>query len=936
MYLRAVCAILFLGVSIAHPDDEYEGCTKIMKCIIGSGERFVIERGCHTLNCVLSVRDKGILEIQPGTTVLAIPTDNLSDQPVVIVVQRGGTIYANGSAELPITFSGITGYVATETVVEDKLNLNAAVNQYPFKSLQINKRGIWGGVVIAGRAPLGGGESVETIEVEGITGIIAGGSLPQDSSGVLRYVRIWHTGYVLSEGNELNGLTLAGVGNGTQIENIEIAHGRDDGVELFGGTVNIHNIIVINVEDDAVDLDYGYSGNISSVFIVRHGFGEAAIEIGGCLLCGNSNTPFTLSGITIVDDGFTGTKGTDSLIVWKTPEPGTIQSVTSCGTDDSPGISLIEIDCSGNVIGECTENAALDPVCRMRGQADDSDSEPTLSYMDPVACPSSRGAFPCNEEGSQGSSVVDLWANEFSILVNYGLLPKRSISNIASRLPCGNISDSLELDEGTTWLLRCPLAVIDGGSLSLGAGVSIYATVEDFSSAELDKATTVPAIVILSGGLLISNGTTDHPVTFTSALPDFLLPYRGAWGGVTIAGTAPIVAEASFASSAVVEGFASFVTYGGIDHNDSSGYIVYTRIWYGGRRLGEGFSVELNGLTLAGVGNGTLIQNIDVSYSLDDGIELFGGTVNLRYVSVIGALDDGVDFAEGYSGYLQFIYVLMLPDSSLGIESTGIGISSLRTFPVVRSLTLDRVGITAGRTFSFFKFDKHSSGRYSNMILNGFSESLISIDDCEIGTAIGQNEPDSPQILWVSPNTLVIDAPEVEPIHWWNEECKDIEDPSLFIKAQYPVLIVEETAVAFPNYHDPRPFSIGGAYQNLDEIDPTFEFFVQTDFKGAFDADMESFWLCNVSILAPNSCNIPDPQYDKSSQDTALAVGITVMCLFVLGCGLAMFFARYRHEKQAIKARKPRLTLHLESNEINRSLPESGQNQVEVHVDSEI
>merc|ERR1719473_2519375 len=165
---------------------------------------------------------------------------------------QGAKIMADGTKEAPITFTTAVANPGHGT-------------------------GMWGGLIILGKAPTSKG----TNSVEGLPdGDGAyGGSDNADNSGVLRYVRVWHGGSVIGQDNEINGITFAGVGSGTTCENIEVAFNKDDGVEFFGGTVNCKFVSVLYVDDDAIDMDLGYQGKIQFLFIMVKQSGHHAFEI---------------------------------------------------------------------------------------------------------------------------------------------------------------------------------------------------------------------------------------------------------------------------------------------------------------------------------------------------------------------------------------------------------------------------------------------------------------------------------------------------------------------------------------------------------------------------------------------------------------------------------------------------------------------------------
>ncbi len=195
----------------------------------------------YLLDGMVFVNDGQVLTIEPGTVIRA--NTGQGENASALIVARGGKIIAEGTSVEPIIF----------TCEGDDLE-----GSVPLKS-----KGLWGGVIILGRAPL----NTETGEahIEGISIVeprgIYGGNITDDNSGSLQYVSIRHGGTNIGSGNEINGLTLGGVGSKTTIQYIEVISNFDDGVELFGGTVNISHIVSIFNGDDAFDYDLGYSGN---------------------------------------------------------------------------------------------------------------------------------------------------------------------------------------------------------------------------------------------------------------------------------------------------------------------------------------------------------------------------------------------------------------------------------------------------------------------------------------------------------------------------------------------------------------------------------------------------------------------------------------------------------------------------------------------------
>lgn len=201
----------------------------------------------------VAVTNGTTLTIEPGTIIKAQAGTGANAS--CLLIARGAKIMAQGTAQAPIIF----------TTVAD----NIQIGQIHGTSIEHTINGLWGGVIICGNAPISA--DAQSVQIEGIppsdqTGLY-GGTDASDNSGVLSHVSIRHGGANIGEGNEINGLTLGGVGTGTIVDNIEIVANQDDGIELFGGTVNCQNLLIWNAGDDCLDIDQGYAGDITNVLI---------------------------------------------------------------------------------------------------------------------------------------------------------------------------------------------------------------------------------------------------------------------------------------------------------------------------------------------------------------------------------------------------------------------------------------------------------------------------------------------------------------------------------------------------------------------------------------------------------------------------------------------------------------------------------------------
>ncbi|MCA9491073.1 MAG: serine/threonine protein kinase [Myxococcales bacterium] len=195
--------------------------------------------GDATLGCDRDYRLEGLVEVTDGATLRLEPGAVIRGAPrSVLLIHAGGRLVAEGTPEQPIVF----------------------------RSDQAEpKAGDWGGVVILGHAPV----NLADPRFKGLRpeGHLFGGTSLDDDSGVLRYVRIEHAGTVLAPNNETNGLTLAGVGRGTEVDHVEVYASGDDCFEWFGGTVEASHLVCVDPGDDGVDIQFGFVGRIDNVVV---------------------------------------------------------------------------------------------------------------------------------------------------------------------------------------------------------------------------------------------------------------------------------------------------------------------------------------------------------------------------------------------------------------------------------------------------------------------------------------------------------------------------------------------------------------------------------------------------------------------------------------------------------------------------------------------
>ncbi|MGV3638487.1 MAG: hypothetical protein ACO1NQ_12675 [Flavobacteriales bacterium] len=217
----------------------------------------------YTLDSRMYVNAGQDLFIEPGTVIKANSNPGAAH---AIIVAREGQIWANGSEACPIIM----------TATADPLD----------GSYSVQNRGQWGSLIVLGRAytnkrtadgdptatatnGVGTIEGLAAGDARHLYGMPVGQEMNEDNSGVLRYVSLRHGGQIIGANNEINGLTLGGVGSGTTIDHIEVIANLDDGFEFFGGTVSAKNLVAMHCDDDYIDYDQGWNGKLQFVYGVQ-------------------------------------------------------------------------------------------------------------------------------------------------------------------------------------------------------------------------------------------------------------------------------------------------------------------------------------------------------------------------------------------------------------------------------------------------------------------------------------------------------------------------------------------------------------------------------------------------------------------------------------------------------------------------------------------
>lgn len=240
----------------------------------------------YVLDGQVQVTNGATLTIEAGTLIKANPGEYPNAS--MLIISRGAKINAEGTAQKPIIF----------TSLDDNIN---KVQESKQTMLSENNKGLWGGIIVLGAAPVSLEDGEKETFYVGLNpsdpNSYYGGDQSDDNSGILKYVSIRFGGSYMGTGSESNGLTLSGVGNKTQIDNIEVYANQDDGIEFFGGTVNASNLIVFCSGDDGIDLDEGYTGDLKNIMVILGQESDSGLEISGG--AGSFNGDFSISDVKL-------------------------------------------------------------------------------------------------------------------------------------------------------------------------------------------------------------------------------------------------------------------------------------------------------------------------------------------------------------------------------------------------------------------------------------------------------------------------------------------------------------------------------------------------------------------------------------------------------------------------------------------------------------
>lgn len=274
----------------------------------------------------------------------------------------------------------------------------------------------------------------------------------------------------------------------------------------------------------------------------------------------------------------------------------------------------------------------------------------------------------------------------------------------------GIINENISLTSSDNWLLSGGVFIQEGHTLTILNGGTIYT--------DTDVTTFLS---VMQGAKVFIEGSQDNPVVFTPLTDN---PTYGDWGGIIVNG------YASLNTGFTAEGEGGTGIYGGDDDNDDSGILRYVRVEYAGKILGT--DNELNGFSFNGVGDGTIVEYIQAYKGSDDGIEFFGGTVNVRYAVSTHNQDDSFDWTHGWRGKGQYWLAQQGPDGGdRGIEADNNSDDNLLepfSNPILCNITLQ--GYDDGDSLNTgIRFREGTKGKVYNAFITGFPKYGVRVSD---------------------------------------------------------------------------------------------------------------------------------------------------------------------------------------------------------------
>ena len=785
--------------------------------------------------------DNAVLYIQQGTTIIGETGDDF------LVVRRGSRVESVGTVSQPITMTSIQDVTAQETSV-----------------------GQWGGVVLLGNAPANScgdqtGEATADelancgVAAEGDAGQF-GGDQPEDNSGTLKYLVVKHAGKALGNGDELNGISFAGVGSNTTLDYIQIHENLDDGVEFFGGTASISNLVLTSIGDDSLDWSFGWTGTAKNVYIQQaEGEGDNAIEADNSEFDSNA-TPLTnptIENVTIV--GANGTNGirlragtAGMLKNVLVTGPATYKNCLRVGSDSvanaESGLlsitnSVVACETPSNNFGSEAINGG-NVQTWFEGQAGNQTLLPGDLMLDDNGYLPLSGS-PLVADGKQigAFSATNNWMEGWTVAINGGF--PTDIDNAAAQGFAVDVSNEFpaitdkpvyRLTENTTFITDVTLTNdahwILNGRTAVGGDRQNNTKLYVQAGTTLIGETGDDFLVVRRGSQIIANGNANAPITMTS-IQDVLGSETtiGQWGGVVLLGNAPANSCGDQTGEATGEELANCGVaaegdagqFGGDQPEDNSGVLRYVLVKHAGKALGNGD--ELNGISFAGVGSKTKVEYIQVHQNLDDGVEFFGGTVNIRNIVLTDIGDDSLDWSFGWTGRAQNVYIQQSSvEGDNGIEADNSEFDSNAT-PLTKPL-ISNVTIVGADGANGIRLRAGTAGVLRNVVVTGpdsYKNCLRVGSDSVANAESGELSIEHSVVACNTDNNFGSEAIAGGDVQSWFEG-----------QAGNQTLTASALNLATDGYTPKSSSPLLGNGMDASTLDP---FFAKTNYVGAFDGD---------------------------------------------------------------------------------------------------
>ncbi|WP_394201479.1 hypothetical protein [Shewanella waksmanii] len=622
------------------------------------------------------------LEVRAGTKIIG-------GSDSYLVISRDSMIHAEGSQTQPIVFTSKESAIG-----------------------QAGEAGQWGGLVLLGNAPVNTCPDLSACDAAFEVGSHNyGGDDAEDSSGVLKYVRVEFGGFKINDTQEMNGISFGAVGSGTVVDHIQVHLNNDDGVEFWGGNVSISNVVLTENFDDSLDWTNGWQGTAQHVYIRQADNGSnRGIEA-------DSNSDANASPqsmpvlanftIEVADGENAGGDDAEGILFRKGTGAHAYNMLVKGGVDSG---ECLEINDDNTVISAqdaalTMKNSLIDCVEPFKDAKPDAEEGRTLAldveawflgqdgnlagasdlngYMPNASSVALTGGAA--DLSNMDSRLVDAqyigafdgsndWTTGWTTAIHSDSTPPvTSLPTLTScpvgtsaetvvagiyknadiNLVCtleGNVTSNITLLAGENVMYK-----IDGGAVVVGGDNSDSATLGIQAGAQL-FATDNSYIAVSRGSKIMAVGNAQHPIVMTSE-QDVIMGAdgeRGQWGGLVLLGNG-LTNKCDDANSCDVAFEVGDFPYGGNDNTDSSGQLSYVVVKYAGFKVND--TQEMNGISFAAVGSGTQVDHIQVHANGDDGVEFWGGAVNLKYVYLTENFDDSLDWTNGWQGKAQFVYI---------------------------------------------------------------------------------------------------------------------------------------------------------------------------------------------------------------------------------------------------------------------------------------